>query len=182
MTSEEAANFGIRINENREYEVFIRDDSAIAEASASAAYGYLSGLVNDDSISAGVGVLGQGFTVDSRALGIEVRSMSGAFAPPITLLGQGKDVDVLVRMGSRTAVKVLDANGREVDGTVPDYVAMAHELFGETRKYRAGNEALRQATRADDVMVIAIENQIRAFHRLPLRSGSDHWFGVVVKK
>jgi hypothetical protein len=47
----------------------------------------------------------------------------------------------------------------------------AHELFGEVERGMPGNEHL-----LEDWVAIEIENEIREFHGLPLRSGKDHGY------
>jgi hypothetical protein len=71
-------------------------------------------------------------------------------------------------------VKVYGPGGSEVVGREPDFVTMAHELFGETLKYRAGFEFLRNDPVQDSRIVIDKENETRQFHGLPYRTGSDH--------
>jgi hypothetical protein len=51
---------------------------------------------------------------------------------------------------------------------------MAHELFGETLKYRQGFEDIQPGSQRNKEVVIGIENEVRAFHGMPPRTGSDH--------
>lgn len=52
----------------------------------------------------------------------------------------------------------------------------AHQLLGETFKLTPGNEHLQNNIIDDSDKVIKIENEIREFHGLPLRSGKDHGY------
>ena len=77
-------------------------------------------------------------------------------------------------------MKVFGPSGGETAAAEPDYVTAAHELFGETLKYRAGHESLQNNPLQDSKTVIGVENDIRRFLGLPLRTGSDHGIPVIV--
>ena len=64
-------------------------------------------------------------------------------------------------------------------GSFPDFVAMYHEVAGETLKYRAGHEYLQNNPQLDSRTVIKIENEFRESQGMYPRTGSDHGAQVI---
>jgi RHS repeat-associated protein len=183
LSAKEAANIGIRQTTGGSYEAFVIDGNAIGKG-ASAAYGQLTGLINDHSIVADVGVIGGGLTAtfkEGELAGVgPVSSWSqndSVFEPN----AGSKHVNVLVTQGDLPGgSQVWCCNGKAVyQGVQPDFVTMWHELVGETLKYRAGHQNLLHNPDLDSRTVIKIENEIRAVHGMNPRTGADHGQTVI---
>ncbi len=183
LTANEAANIGIRQKKNGAYEAYVINKKAVGKG-ASSGYKELTGLINDHSIVADVGVIGGGLTATFKAgalAGVGPISSwshhSSVFSPT-----QGsKHVNVLVTQGDLPGgTQVWCCNGKAVyQGVQPDFVTMWHELVGETLKYRAGHQNLLRNSDLDNRTVIKIENEIRAFHGMNQRTGADHGETVI---
>jgi hypothetical protein len=91
----------------------------------------------------------------------------------------GYDAEIFVPEGGfSNGVMGLTKSGKDVSVAMPDYIITAHELFAETFKLTPGNEHLQRRENFidDSDTTIKIENEIRQFHGLPLRSGKDHGY------
>jgi RHS repeat-associated protein len=178
LSAREAANIGIRQNKSGAYEAYVIDKKAIGKG-ASDAYKQLTGLIGDHSIVADVGVIGGGLTATFRegALGGLGPISSWSQYDSVFEPNPGsKHVNVLVTQGDLPGgSQVWCCNGKAVyQGVQPDFVTMWHELIGETLKYRAGHQNLRNNPALDSRTVIKIENEIRAVHGMNPRTGADH--------
>ncbi|MCX6621568.1 MAG: RHS repeat-associated core domain-containing protein [Acidobacteria bacterium] len=178
LKASEAANIGMRQKKDGSYETYVIDGKAIGKG-ASDGYKQLTGLINDHSIVADVGVIGGGLTATFSDLG-KISSYSGydsVFAPA----PGSNHVSVLVTQGDLPGgTQVLCCNGKGVyHGVQPDFVTMWHELMGETLKYRAGHQNLLNNPTLDSRTIIKIENEIRAFHGMNPRTGADHGSPVI---
>jgi RHS repeat-associated protein len=183
LSAAEAANIGIRQAKGGAYEAYVIDTKAVGK-DASGAYRQLTGLINDHSIVADVGVIGGGLTAtfsQGALAGVgSVRSWSeqdSVFAPP----AGSSHVNVLVTQGDLPGgTQVWCCNGKAVyQGVQPDFVTMWHELVGETLKYRAGHQNLLHNPGLDSRTVIKIENEIRAAQGMNPRTGADHGETVI---
>ncbi len=171
LTVPEQRNIAYRKDANGKYQLYIKDASKIDSSKASAGYKYLTNLINDHSVQANYGLVGGGLSA-TMSDGTRVSSYGQG---GVTFGCQGCQIDVIVQHGNYApGVKAFTASGRETTVEQPDFITTAHELFGETYKYTAGHHNLQMDPVRDGKTAIDIENQIRAFHGLPLRTGSDH--------
>jgi hypothetical protein len=179
LTAKKAANIGIRQNKNGAYEAYVVDKEAISGKEASAGYKQVTGLINDHSIVADVGLVGGGLSATFKDIGhVSSYGAGGAVFEP----SPGNHVSVLVNQGDDPrGVQVFCCNGNAVyQGRQPHFVTMYHELIGETLKYRSGYEYLRtNHSGLDSRTVIKIENEIRLFHNMNPRTGADHGATVI---
>jgi RHS repeat-associated protein len=184
LSADEAANIGIRQTKDGSYEAYVIDKNAIGKDDASSAYNQVTGLINDHSIVADVGVIGGGLTAtfNQGALAgfgsISSWSQNDSVFAPST---GSKYVDVLVTQGNLPGgVQVACCNGKGVyQGVEPDFITMWHELVGETLKYRAGHGDLLHNPDLDNRTVIKIENEMRAVQGMNPRTGADHGQTVI---
>jgi RHS repeat-associated protein len=172
LSSDEATNIGMRKKKKgKGYEAYILDEKAFGK-SASIGYKRLTGLIKDHSVVADVGLVGGGFTATYEGIG-QVSSW-GDWAVTFGPLPGSNHAGVLVTQGNLPGgVQVWNGN-QAVQGPEPDYVAMWHELVGETRKYRTAFQNLRKDPVLDSKTIIEIENECRAFHGMDPRTGSGH--------
>ena len=179
MTDKEAANLGIRQNKQGKYEVYVKDSKAISGKDASAAYKGVTGLIGDHSVVANFGLIGGGLTATFPDLG-KVSSWS-AYDSVFEPAPGSKEVSVLATQGDLPGgVQVWCCNGHGVyQGRAPDFTNAYHELVGETMKYRAGHGDLLGNPALDSETVIRIENEVRDFHLMPARTGTDHGAPVI---
>jgi hypothetical protein len=164
-------NFAMRLGASG-YEIYVVDESAIDFQSATYAYSALFDLVQDRSFTARIGLVGQGLSATfAGSLGrvSGTTTISGVF--PTERPGV---FDVMVQNGGvPSGVKVRGPRGDEVTGWEPDFIVMAHELLGETLSARFP-ERLPLGSDIAARIAIIVENQIRAYHGLPPRTGTDH--------
>jgi len=183
LTANEAANIGIRQTKGGAYEAYVIDKKAVG-GDTSGAYNQLTGLINDHSLTADVGVIGGGLTASFRDLG-KVSSISDSDL--VTVPTNGHTSVVITQGDFPGGSQVWCCNGNSVyQGVQPDFVTMWHELIGETAKYRAGSlpgypspQQLRRDPSLDSRTVIKIENEIRAYHEMAPRTGADHGQTVI---
>jgi hypothetical protein len=139
----------------------------------------LTNLIGDKDLKVNYGLLSPGHDATTAA-GTSATIASaglGALGGGATAFFGGGLVDVLLQQGGfARGVAGLTASGRDVGIAQPDFLVTAHELFGETFKYTRGKTHLQhlQYFIDDNRNVIRIENEIRQFHGLPIRSGKDH--------
>jgi len=177
VSDQEAANIGIRLRKDGSYEAYVIDPKAIGK-DASKAYKDLTGLINDHSIVADVGLVGGGLTATFGQGALAGRTIS-SFS---IMGGEGgatfekvnRHVNILVNQGDLPGGVDIFCCGGTGTGVEPDFVTMWHELLGETLKYRAGHQSLLHNPALDSRTVIKIENEIRAVHGMSPRTGADH--------
>jgi len=87
----------------------------------------------------------------------------------VSVIATQGDLPGGVQVRSQVAGQAFIYQGRQ-----PDFVTMYHELVGGTLKYRAGQSQLRSDSATDNQTVIKIENEIRQFHGMSPRTGTDH--------
>ena len=181
LTTTEQKNIGYRKNASDEYEVYVKDAKAIDPEKSSPAYRYLSGLINDHSISINYGFLSPGHPAtdfNGREASVESMRLDDYFGGGVTASKGNGIVDVFVQKhSSPLSVKGLTRSGRDIAIMQTDNIIVAHELFGETFQYRSGNQYLLTNETMRNQTIIKIENEIRQFLGLPLRSGKDHGLG-----
>jgi RHS repeat-associated protein len=171
MSATEAANIDIRKAKDGSYEAYIVNDTAIGK-DASTGYKNVAGLIGDHSL------LGGGMSATFTDLGkvSSIGDRNAVFAVP-----GSKYASVIATEGDHPGgTQQLCCGGNTVyQGWSPDFVNMYHELIGETMKYRKGNGNLLGDPGLDSRTVIKIENEIRAYHRMNPRTGSDHGSQVI---
>jgi RHS repeat-associated protein len=180
LRASEQRNLGYRQNRDGKYELYLKKPSAIDTTKASAGYQYLAGMIGDHGIRANVHlVLAGGSAVgqDGARYSHQTLCCGESFTAGLNIFYGRGNIDVLVpEDGAPRGVRGLTASGKDIGIAMPDFLIMAHELLGESFKYMRGNEALQKNIVDDSEKVIAIENEIRQFHGLPLRSGNDHGY------
>lgn len=179
LTTNEQKNIGVRKNADGKYELYAKDPNKIDMNKASAGYKNLTTYINSKDvkinfnfIEKGESATGQDGTVYKHSALTKTGDAGGVNA----YYGNG-NIDVFVPEGGfPNGVKGLTASGKDVQIAMPDYILTAHELFAESFKYLPGNQHLQNNIIDDSNAVIKIENEIRQFHGLPLRSGKDHGY------
>jgi hypothetical protein len=177
LSTNEAANIGIRSTKDGSFEAYVIDPGAIGKG-ASKQYTQLVGLIKDPSIVADVGLLGDGLTATFKQgplAGFGSISSWGDYDSVFGAPGR-RHVNVLATLGNYPGgVQVcFEEDGTPYKGVAPDYIDMWHELIGETLKYRSGYTYLQKNPALDSQRVIAIENETRRMHGLPPRTRADH--------
>jgi hypothetical protein len=174
----EQRNIAYRKNAQGKYELFVRNPSRIDPSKASEGYQQLTNRISNTNLHINFTLIPTGGSaIDSTGTPLSHSLLSGPTGSGGVMdyvPGTG-NADIFVAEGGKpTGIAGLTASGRDVGIGFPDYIIAAHELFGETLKLTPGHTYLQQDRVADSVMAVAIENKIRAFHGLPMRSGKDH--------
>jgi RHS repeat-associated protein len=178
LSAKETANIGSRQTKDGSYEAYVVDKNAI-RMDASKAYSQLTGLINDHSIVADVGLVGGGLTATFSEGALAGRGPISSFRIMGAEGGEAfepvnQHVNVLVNQGNLPGGVDIFCCGGTGKGIEPDFVTMWHELLGETLKYRSGHQTLLRNPALDSRTVIKIENEIRAVHGMSPRTGADH--------
>lgn len=191
LTVPEQKNLRYRRNAEGKYELYFVDPAKIPLSDASPGYRYLHPLVQDQKLDIryvlveenGSFVARDGVTYTNAGLSGKGPSAEDEMHPGGVNIYVGEDrrgrkqIDVVVaENGSGKGVMGLTASGKDVRIEAPDHITGAHELLGESYKYTPGHEGLRRDPIQDSDVVIGIENEVRTFHGLPLRSGKDHGY------
>jgi len=164
------------------YTACIKDINAFGK-NASIGYKEITELINDHSIIAEVGLIGDGLTATFQ---------EGGFAGYGPISSWSRDSSVLAPLPNNNHVNVIVTKGdlpggvqvwngkQAVQGREPDYMKMYHELIGETLKYRAGYEHLFNNSTLDNRTIIKIENEMRQSRGMYPRTGADHGIAITV--
>jgi RHS repeat-associated protein len=176
MSKAEAENIGVKSDKNGKWHVVVKDKSAISAKGASVAYKGVAGVIGDHSITVSLGLVGGGLTATFPGIG-QVSSISRY---DVTLGTPGdRNVSAIITSGDVPGCcKVLTPYG-EMMGSEPDFVAMYHEVVGETLEYRAGHADLVADPILNSNTVIKIENELRRSLGMYPRTGSDHGEPVI---
>jgi RHS repeat-associated protein len=179
MTEAEAANIGVRQNRHGKWQAFVKDKGAVNGKDASVAYKGVTGVINDHSVNVNLGLVGGGLTATFPDFG-QVSSTSELDVTFGTPGGHSADVIATNGQTPSSCCEELTPFGT-IRVPVPDWVAMYHELVGETLKYRAGYTYLQDPRNAilDSNTVIKIENELRNSQGMYPRTGSDHGQQVI---
>ena len=186
----EQRNIRYRKMEDDTYKIDLRDPNKIDPEKASPGYRYLSQLVQDEGLEIDYVVVEEEKSYTARDYqSYSHRDLAGIGPAEGGTIGGGLniylgqdasgnlEIDVLVPEGGYVpGVWGLTESGKDVPIEFHENIIGAHELLGETYKYTRGKESLQQDKYADSDKVIEIENEIRKFHGLPLRSGKGHGF------
>jgi RHS repeat-associated protein len=186
LTAREARNVGYRKNDNGDYEIYIKNPAKIDSQKASQGYKDLTDRVGNRDLklnftllekgkSATVEVEGQDRTVTHKSISEKGGGIAGGFVSPQS---DGSFAVVVAEGGYKPGVVGLTASGKETGVAFQEHIVTAHELFGETFKYTPDGvkQGLQNDVVKDSNKVIEIENEYRKFHKLPLRSGTDHGY------
>lgn len=181
LTAAEQKNVGVRKNADGKYELYVKDPSEIDPTKASAGYQQLTDRIGNHDLKISFTLIGKGQSATAQSGQVFTQralSKAGDAGGVTNYYGNGNLEIFVPEGGAPDGVKGLAASGKEVQIANPDYIIAAHELFGETYKYTpAGTRAgLQNNIVADSDAVIKIENEIRQFHGLPMRSGTDHGY------
>jgi RHS repeat-associated protein len=174
LTVAEQRNIGVRKNDDGRQELYVKNPSKINIENASEGYKQLTNRIGNHDLKIGFTLVEKGDVGTSNNLNISHQTLSTGVGG-VTITGDGKNIDILVAEGGhKYGVLGLTKSGNEVPITFPEHIISAHELFGETLKYTPGNTHLQQNVVDDSNAVIGIENKIRKFHGLPMRSYNGH--------
>ena len=150
-----------RMSDGR-YKLQLRDNNAITPAAASPAYRYLQNRINDHSLGISYTLVKVGLETGQTTIHTD---RSGA--------ATGR-IDVVVPEDGGRGVMARTPSGREVAVDQPAHILAAHELLGETEGVVPGAIYGPAGRDAWGPVAIGIENEIRQWHGLPERTGSDH--------
>ena len=182
LSTAEQKNIGYRLNASGKYELYVKDPSKTDMSKASAGYKYLTNLIGNHDLNVNFTLIGKGGSAPISFGGIQgrvthqelVKNWGGGLVSPDE---SGKNLDVYAAEGGYPkGVIGLTKSGKETTIAEPDFMITAHELLGETYKYTPeGTKAgLQENVVNDSNKVIDIENEIRQFHGLPMRSYRGH--------
>lgn len=170
MSKAEAANIGMRQDKSGNWETYVKDAGAVSSKDASVGYKGITGVINDHSVTVSLGLVGGGLTATFGDLG-KVSSIGG----DQTLGAAGdRNVSVVINQGDAGGCCEVSTPYGRMKGSEPDFVAIFHEVAGETLKYRTGHFSLQINPDLDSRTVINIENKFRNSLGMYPRTGSDH--------
>ena len=174
----EQKNVGVRKNTDGKYEVYIKDPSKISMNKASDGYKYLTDRVNNHDLKIDFTLIQKGGSAPLEINGVQTRLKQSELAKDaggVTISDGTGNVSVFVAEGGRVGGVIgLTKSGKETPIAFPEYIVTGHELFGETQQYVKGSEHLQQNIMDNNKVVIDIENDLRRFHGLPMRSYNGH--------
>jgi RHS repeat-associated protein len=183
----EQRNLAYKKTDDGTYDLYLRDANRIDVETASPGYKYLKQRIEERELKIDYVIIEEGQTytssVDNETYShayLSGRERSGGLGEVgggLTVYLTPDKIEVLVPEGGTVnGVMGLTESGKDVYVEQPDYIIGAHELFGELERWASGNEDLRDDWVAAGDKAIEIENEVRAWHGLLLRSGKDHGY------
>jgi hypothetical protein len=187
LTVEEQRNVHYAQNEDGRYQLKLRDPAAIDVENSSPGYRYLKQRVEEPALDINYVVIeeeGSYTTRSNETVSHDVQSgrvegEPGDLSGGLTIEVAPGVVDVVVPEGGQVkGVLGQSESGEKFYVEQPDYLIGAHELFGEVERFTPENRRRSDglAKFEFDDKAIEIENEVRAFHGAPLRSGQDHGY------
>jgi hypothetical protein len=187
LTVEEQRNVHYARTEDGRYQLKLRNPDAIDVEDASPGYGYLKQRIEEPDLDIEYVVVEEkrsyvtrsNETVSHAVQSGRVEGKAGDLSGGLTVEVAPGVVDVVVPEGGHVqGVLGLSESGEKFYVEQPDYLIGPHELYGEVERFTPDNrDKVGPLAKIEaDEKAIEIENEIRAFHGEPLRSGLDHGY------